>query len=101
MPSSEVAIGRRMKGSETPMGSACRIRRLLSGSWLLGSASRRPRPRARPGLPLLVALAALLLGAKLAVLLPFLGAILLLGIRPTRALARGEIGRRGLVVAAD
>src|SRR4051794_8026423 len=86
------------------------LRRLLSGSWLLGSTSRCSRPWCRSGLALLVALAALALGAKLAVLLAVLalsvllavfGAILLLTIRPARALARSEIGRRRLVVAAD
>src|SRR3569623_630520 len=80
------------------------LRRLLPGSWLLGSRSRwlSPRPRRRTGLALLVAFTAAPLGAVLAVLaLSVPLAVLFLAIRRTRALAWGEICRRRLLVATD
>src|SRR5258708_33380138 len=63
IPNSEVAIGRRMNGSETLIDACSRLRshtfkRGILGSWLrLRSAVRRPAPLRGSGLTLLIAFA--------------------------------------------
>src|SRR6476646_8674782 len=107
IPSSEVAIGRRMNGSETLIDACSRLRshtfkRGNLGSWLrLRSAARRPAALRGSGLTLLIAfaLAALTpLAAALALSVLALS-VLALGVVALRAaplLARREIGRRRL-----
>src|ERR1700716_1937391 len=95
MPNSEVAIGRRMNGSETLMDAR---------SWLrLGSAGWLVARRRRSGLTLLIALA--LNALSLLALGAFALAVLALAVLALRApaalLARCEVGGRGLLVLAD
>src|ERR1700716_2580261 len=90
MPNSEVAIGRRMNGSETLMDTR---------SWLrLGSAGWLVARRRRAGLDLLIALA--LRALSLLALGAFGLAVLALR-APAALLARCEVGGRGLFVLAD
>src|SRR6266852_5857089 len=102
IPKSEVAIGRRMNGSETLM-DACSCwrshtftRRILA-SWLrLRSAARRLAPWRGSGLTLLIAFALNAL-ASFGVL-----ALTVFALRPPAALfARREIGRRRLLLLAN
>src|SRR5713226_9646897 len=99
IPKSEVAIGRRMNGSETLM-DACSCsrshtftRRILA-SWLrLRSAARRLAPWRGSGLTLLIALALDALAPFAAALALTVLALTVLALRPPAALfARREIG---------
>src|SRR5258708_23631809 len=110
IPNSEVAIGRRMNGSETLIDACSRLRshtfkRGILGSWLrLRSAARRPAPLRGSGLTLwiafaLAALAPLAPALAFSVLafsvlaLSFLGlTVLTLRIPAAPLLARLEIG---------
>src|SRR6266403_513695 len=114
IPNSEVAIGRRMNGSETLIDACSRSRshtfkRAILGSWLrLRSAARRPAPLRGSGLTLLIAftlaaLAPVAAALALSVLgLSVLGlSVIALRIPAAPFLARREIGRRRLLLPAD
>src|ERR1700722_3522676 len=107
IPNSEVAIGRRMNGSETLMAACSRpqnqtFRRRVPLSWLRLRSARRRLARLRRHGSLLIALtltALALLAAALAVLaLPFL---LALNVPAAAPFMRREIGRRCLSFTAD
>src|SRR5258707_10175788 len=116
IPNSEVAIGRRMNGSETLIDACFRLRshtfkRGILGSWLrLRSAARRPASLRGFGFTLLIACALAAL-APLATALAFsvlalsvlalsvLGlSVVSLRIPAAPLLARREIGRRRLLL---
>src|SRR5258705_5845475 len=109
IPNSEVAIGRRMNGSETLIDACSRSRshtfkRAILGSWLrLRSAARRPAPRRGSGLTLLIAFALAALAPLAAALALSVLALSVVALRIPAApfLARREIGRRRLLLPAD
>src|SRR5580704_5626981 len=100
IPNSEVAIGRRMNGSETLMAACSRpqnqtFRRRVPLSWLRLRSARRRLARLRRHGSLLIALT---LTALAVLALPFL---LALNVPAAAPFMRREIGRRCLSFTAD